>query len=689
MAESSKYARLDEDILMEFIYHDQSNTAQYTIENDDNGSQLRFLNLDNVATGPRQLIHELGADVVNFAVTTTGTFTFINSFAGRHLVLKNGKTYKFNLSDVSIDNPDPANNGFVISGGGNILYNNSSKVLTYTPNTNGSFTYTYTNLAGTQYTGGGITIGNSANSLWAESSKQTGNDIKTGASEVGRYQAIPTTSENTYALLENDLNYLDESFWTGTNSGTFDTPIPAGTIPSVVYDTIRLHLRTGYNFSARGYEGFNFQVKIKKTSNVENVFTSIVYLNSSSFEIQNPNPFTLGDSAYSKYIEVRIPSIKHMLPSPAGLNSTFHDNFFGTTTSEKMRADANYEISCNMIDTMETIGSYQYITIGESTNLTLGPEDELQDISVNVTEATDGDYFKIHGMKDSSDVKFENYINDRIQNSSDDIVVYYEVETSEQIGLNYINTYKTTYTHTVNFDQHILHRPVIINANMASSFLIRVTMRIYNETDNSQIVKVGTLLHSKPKKYGKQIEKIDIQLDNPNVIYNKLKNTSVNRELNAFVNSIRPSVGETKYVSVAIDTFNVRASASTVTPDDTEGASVSSANFLEDGELNISVTSVASNYIKFTIARFIEGENRLMDLVGAEDVQITLKIGTKTLTRSHDALFPNVDMSKGEVMFKIRGSDVNALTGSYGDFYIKLRHGDDSSLLYRGTLSKV
>ena len=94
-------------------------------------------------------------------------------------------------------------------------------------------------------------------------------------------------------------------------------------------------------------------------------------------------------------------------------------------------------------------------------------------------------------------------------------------------------------------------------------------------------------------------------------------------------------------------------------------------------------------YIKFTIARHIEGENRLMDLVGAENVQITLKIGSKTLTRSHDALFPNVDMSKGEVMFKIPGDAVNQLTGSNGDFYIKLKHGNDSSLLYRGTLSKV
>ena len=689
MAESSKYARLDEDILMEFIYHDQSNTAQYTIENDNNGSELRFLNLDNVVGGPKQLIHQLGADVVNFTVTiAAGNRISINGFISRHLVLKNGKTYKFDLTDVGIDNPA----GFTVlpgAGGGGLSYNNSSKILTYTPNTNGSYTYNYTDLAGTVHNSGAITVGNTANSLWSEPAQQTGNDIKTAVGEVGRYQALPTSSESTMVLLENGETYLDQPVWTGTNSTTFNTVIPAATIPSVVYDTIRLHLRTGYNFSARGYQGFHFEIKIKKASNVENVFTSIVYLNHSSFEIQNPNPFTLGDSAYSKYVEVRVPSLIHMQPSPAGLNSDFHDNFFGTSATEKMRHDGNYEISLSLIDTIETISGYQYITLGENTSLTLGQEDELQDISVNVSEATDGDYFKIYGMKDSSDVLFENYINNRIQNSSDDIVVYYEVEVSEQVGLNYINTFKTTYAHTVNFDQHILFRPVILNASFASAFLIRVTMRIYNETDNSQIVKVATLLHTYPRKYGKQIEKINLQKDNPNVIYNKLKNTSVNRELNAFVNSIRPSVGETKYVSVALDKHNVRASASAVTPNNTEGESLSDANFIEDGELEIKVTGVASNYIKFTIARFIEGEDRLLDLVGAEDITLTLKTGTKTQTRRHDPMFPNVDMSKGEVMFKVPGWSVNKLTGNSGTFYIRLKHGNDTSLLYHGKLIKI
>ena len=69
MAQSSKFARLDEDILLEFIYNDQSAPDLVEIENDDNGSQLKYLNtVVGSNTAPRMLIHELGSDVVNFTV---------------------------------------------------------------------------------------------------------------------------------------------------------------------------------------------------------------------------------------------------------------------------------------------------------------------------------------------------------------------------------------------------------------------------------------------------------------------------------------------------------------------------------------------------------------------------------------------------------------------------------------------
>ena len=99
MAQSSKYYRIDQDILLEFIYHDQSNPTAYQIEVDDNGSEVMFL--DTILNDPfakRHLIHELGADVVNFDVTQAGGYLAVENFSGRALLLQNGKSYKFNLN---------------------------------------------------------------------------------------------------------------------------------------------------------------------------------------------------------------------------------------------------------------------------------------------------------------------------------------------------------------------------------------------------------------------------------------------------------------------------------------------------------------------------------------------------------------------------------------------------------------
>ena len=97
MARSSRFARLDEDVLLEFIYHDQhvDYVDDVKIENDENGSQLKYLNtVDTNDDASRFLIHELGADVVNFTVTVSNGYVSINNFASRQLLLRNGKTYK-------------------------------------------------------------------------------------------------------------------------------------------------------------------------------------------------------------------------------------------------------------------------------------------------------------------------------------------------------------------------------------------------------------------------------------------------------------------------------------------------------------------------------------------------------------------------------------------------------------------
>ena len=685
MALSSKFARLDEDVLLEFIYHDQSNVDSVKIENDDNGSQLKYL---NTVTGnnskTRMLIHELGSDVVNFDINVANGYVYINNFAARELILKNGLTYKFDLNDASIDNL----NGFYING---VAQSQIGGIVTYSPNTDGKYTYSYKDLSVTEFIGGSISVGARANSLYAKPLQETGNTIKTAPGEGGRYYAVPTSNEGTFALLGNDLSYLDSAEWLGTNSSSLSV-VPVGEVQAVWYDTIRLHLRTGYSFSGRGYEGFNFKVKAKRQSGEYGYFTSLVYLNSSSYEVQNPQPFTLADSSFSKYIEIKVPSLVHM--NDPAKNEEFATTFFGTG-QDNLITSSNYEIELGLIETVKTVDGYDYIEIVDQKTLTLSQEDEFVDIAINLRESTSGDFFEFFGTKDGSTSGFENYINGMIQESGDDISVFYDVEVSEQLGLNYLSTYSTSFVQVANFDNPLIYRPVILNSGVSSNFLLTVAMRIYNETDNTQIVKYASLVYNKPKKYGKRMSKINLNGNyGPTLIYNKLSNTEVNRELNQFINSSKSIVGETKYVSVALDTYGILAGSTNLTLEQTEIATTGEIEYKQKGLTEITLSKVSDNFIKFSIAKPKGDSLEAISLVNAEDIILIIKSGLTEQQVYHDPTFPDIDLGNGEVLFKVTKAiaarfDQTDTNLNAAKFYINLKNGATESMLYFGKVKIV
>ncbi len=690
MAKSSRFVKLDDDVLLEFMYHDQSNADLVKIENDNNGSQIKYLNtVDADNSASRFLIHELGADVVEFVVTTSNGFVVINNFASRMLLLKNGSTYKFDLSDVSINNPA----GFNIPGGNGYL-SGAGTTYIYTPTTNGKYAYEYTNLASTEFTGGEIQVSDRASSLFSVPLADTGNDIRTGAGQSGRYYAVPTDTAGTMALLENSLSYLDSTEWLGTDS-TGLQPVPTIDVEAVCYDTIKLHLRTGYSFSGRGYDGFLFQTKIKRNSGIYNYFNSTVYLNSSSFEIQNPNPFILGESSYSKYIEIKVPSLVEMFSTIDIPNEKFKNTFFGVSGADSIPTTANYEFDFKLIDSVITLGGYDYINVAEGKSLTLAQEDEYTDIAVHVEHATDGDYFKIYGTYNGNQPAFENYITGRIATSGDDITLFYEVQVAEQLGLNYINTFNNTFTQTSNYDEAIVFRPVILNSSVSSNFLLSVNLRIYNETDNTQIVKTASLIYAQPKKYGKKLLKLALNSNfAPSVVYNTLPNTSTNRELNQFVNSIRPSVGETKYVPVALDTYRIMAGSTSVTVDGAAVNDTTSMDYKKEGDGIINLSKVSDNYVKFKIAQPDGDSMKSISLVNAEDLILIIKSGTIEQQISHDPSFPGVDLGVGEVFFKVPKSvavrfDQSDTNQNADKFYINIKNGSTESLLYYGNVNII
>jgi len=683
MAQSSRYFYLDSDILLEFIYHDQSNPSNYQIEVDDNGSEVKFLDtIKGDSTKQRHLISELGSAVVNFDVTQSGGYLSVENFAARTLLLQNGKTYKFNLSQLA--NPSL----FTISGNlGIYSYSSTTMIGQFTPTQNGTIEYSYEGLIG-----GKIIVDTRANPLFANPDENTGNDIN---QTIGRYHAVKADSTNTkYALLGYDstgdyemFNYINNNVdWAGGNETDLLNSQTNATanINYIKYDGIRLHLRSGFSFAARGYEGFLFQVAAKRQSNVRNYLTQLVYLNTSNYEYANPKPFILGETLWSKFIDIKIPTLVNQ-------NEEFNDLFYGDGTlgSSDLDLTSNYEISFKLIDRLITIDGYDYFYTGEENKFTVSREDEFQDFTVIIEDATDGDYFKIYGEKDNSIGAFESYILNQITTTSDDIVVLFDVDVFEHVGTSEIKTFQTTYTQYEDFNTPIVFRPVIINSNLASHFSIDVTMRIWNQTDNTQIVKRASLTIGQAAKYGKRLQKLKINSPNQlTEVYNVLPQMASNKIIQGiFTDNLPKSV---KYVPTFIERHNVIASKSNIIFDTANEnimtqniTEVDTSEFKNEGDLIIDIPPFTS-YYKFVIAKRRGDDVELMSFVNTENVIMTFGDGNQKLKFNHVSN-KEINLGEGEVLFKISEANANTIRGMKNNtFYISVNNGIDENMILSG-----
>ena len=688
MAKASRFFKIDDDILMEVIYHDQSNPSAYSIETDNNGSEMYFVGTDGITGGQKLLIHELGSSVVNFEVTEdqTNKFLVVENIANRSLVLAPGNTYQFDVS--ALTNPTSFDINDTTLG----TKSYSAGIFSYTPTKTGEYKYTYTDTISAPpvvYNQGKVSVMLKANPLYAIPNEDTGNNINTGPGQPNRYHGVAVNEERTkFALLDSAWNYIQNSGdWVGDSYSAILASLSynSANTNSVVYETIRLHLRSGYNFAGRGYEGFLFEVRVPRISGIMNNFTQIVYLNSSNYELQNPEPFILSETLYSKFIEIKVPSLKDLDPD-------FADLFFGLAASgNEVDPTAQYDISFKLIDTYKTLGGFDFIETAEETSFALAIEDEFIDISASVTESTEGDYFEMVGLYNGSAASFNSYITNRINTSSDDITVSHDITVFEQIGISFVKTFQTTFNQTQDFDEPITFRPIIKNAAGAVSFTIDYTLRVYNETDNTQIVKnsswnsLNSVNNWAPTKFGKKLQ--SIVLKNSNVetkVYNKIPMMTIATATEKTMN-LNPMQSQIKYVQDFVERVNIVTSTSSVNINAGTALETSATTFVGEGLAEISISPV-DTFIKFKVAKDNDGDLEVVNLTNAETLYLFFSDGAgKEVKFANLQEYKGIDSSMGEILFKIDKGNANIVRGFINkQFYITIHNGSNETTLYSG-----
>lgn len=337
---------------------------------------------------------------------------------------------------------------------------------------------------------------------------------------MGNYRDVSsasiTANKSQYAYLDTDIaepyNDFDPNL---TNSNQLLQSFPTGGI-DVVYDTVKVHFTSGFDFS--GYDGLIFETTVPRRDGVILNLSSRTFLRSDT-PIFNEDPFLLSNKLYASYIEWKVPSVYFM----ANENASSTDTLSNKLTSGQgflTTPPITFKVS-GILETVRNSNGYRLFNIQEINSASILNRDIYDNLYAQVVDSTGGDYFEISGEVTGSTLS--NFIA-QLNSEGGNYIAIHQITLSEQIGTTFTQTSDQMFTQTDNFDEPILYRPIVLNSANAVSFAINYTLRLFNRDDNTQIIKNARLVSFDVKKYGRKLMKINLGTV-PTVakVYNKVE----------------------------------------------------------------------------------------------------------------------------------------------------------------------
>lgn len=400
-------------------------------------------------------------------------------------------------------------------------------------------------------------------------------DGHTGGSYLWNAASVQSTMGNYRDRTAVAIN-SSKSQWVSLNTSfgvpynDFDPKLtPTPQLPQVFspnldieYDRVRVYFTSGYAFDA--FDGLIFEILAKRSDGVELNLAAVNYLKTDT-PIFMPDPFLLAGRLYSTYIEFLVPSVFFM-------NNSFDPNdsnglAFRLTQGRGLIGTPYITVRATGIRSTTVTNGYSFYEIEEINSVSILNRDIYDNLFAQVIESQGGDYYELSGQVAGS--SFSQFIADLIDSTGGDFVVFHEITVSEQIGTIFTQTSNQVFTQTSGFDDPILFRPIILNSANAVSFNLDYTLRLYNRSDGTQIIKRATLSSFDVKKYGRRLMKINLGTV-PSVarVYNQLQPDDGRRIVISDSSSLSGQTSDrqaqqlvvrTRYITGFRDRVNVKA----------------------------------------------------------------------------------------------------------------------------------
>lgn len=441
---------------------------------------------------------------------------------------------------------------------------------------------------------------------------------------------------------------------------------------SYPHDRIRLHIVSGYNFD--DISGFLLQVRAKDASSGFVDLSNFTWINQVLGDDVikfSSNPIFLGNRTYDKYIEFYVPSVQNL----GGDTVTNLGNALNIETLSDVYLSYSVitEIDQNRFDITNTISSRLPVTSAADS------------FNAFIAESTAGDFIEYYGLWNNSiigevmsDIESgrirlytSNNPNDNYGSFSNQYgaqaqkwVLIHDIQVREQLpgGTNLL-TQSFSFTQEDNFSNPNYFRPVIKNADIASSFTIVYTARLMNRMDGSQIIRRASFSSLDPKKYGLRFTRLNVDNYIPYKVFNRILPEKAN-----IVNNTGTSI--TKYVRVYYDSTRVLLNKENeVLPQGTGPL------FLKQRD----------SFYKFSFDRLNENteSSENVDLSGTFNYALIFTLDDDTMIEIPPTFSSNMNTVLGELEFKITSKQALKLLKQNNNGYsIVIKNPDGSSYTF-------
>lgn len=299
--------------------------------------------------------------------------------------------------------------------------------------------------------------------------------------------------------------------------------IDSGVSANLVFDTIRFHFASGFNFEEVGAVIVGMKQKMNNLKNF--IFANIVLDSITSEEILvfNTRPLYLGNAVYDKYIDIKVPSIKYLDQNfdqfgPLSFEYAITDGV-GFIKNSPMTVFLQ-EASKQTIYTEQV--EYASYMVTENYEASVSQTNEFDSLGAVIEEAQDGDYINYFATWNGAFPEdLIAVLNSR--GTDQNWILIHQLQVYEQVGSEYFPSGNIVIYQENNFGEPLSYRPIIKNASVAISMTIDYTLRLYNKGTSENVIRTGSLTIFNPNKYGKSLAKISLDGGpQSHVVYNKI-----------------------------------------------------------------------------------------------------------------------------------------------------------------------